>query len=726
MNHFTMNIRIRKFQHMPGWFRRLFTVPVTETSPYSFYQPLDTSRGEIRLIKIIPALNNDETIQCTLETALLSTSGLTHAALSYVWGDPEITRDIHVNGKPFPITENLYDALWHFRSNSALLSDGRNSELPLWVDAICINQGDTNERNQQVPFMSSIYSSATRVISWVGTPGVDGGDIAIRMTRNIVKKVFDDVTGEINEKSLRNILISHPLLFRKDKEKVVLNDYEGNVAWKTINRLYQRPYWRRIWIFQEIILAGHASTHLLVCGHEAMAFNDAIKLCRIFRFLQRNNVPEQLGLDQEVWDFVKHDTTLNIFMAIDWWRGVSAGGQRTLRLDLLLFMSLMFQATDPRDYVYGFHALTVLKQRVDYNKSKKEVYLDWYNNGIGTIAGYEGHMPPILLAGLGLDETWEPSWLPNLSRLYEIFRKSYLGNLLDGWAEYNLINPIYSRPGDITSKVSGDSLYISGVRCGKITEVFRINASAPRHRQLHYLCFDVLTRENQIDHPCGISALQALFYLIHQGHDPRTAQRLSVPLKPTSAFQAFRWYGCVNTKFGLDAAFANEEIEYERCAAEYGPKWKQGKFSSYRELIRHLDKSICEGMMGQGDFQTLKQSDPVGTVTANTQWAGLEASGFGKFGRSKFGLPDTIAIIHSTREKVVFQTDKGHIGFGLKGLREGDQVCTLETVPSPMVLRETGKRHRNVGLCYVYGLWDDGAEGTIKPGDPRLEEFEIY
>ena len=43
----------------------------------------------------------------------------------------------------------------------------------LWIDAICINQSNPEERNQQVPMMADIYGQASRVCVWLG----DGKEI---------------------------------------------------------------------------------------------------------------------------------------------------------------------------------------------------------------------------------------------------------------------------------------------------------------------------------------------------------------------------------------------------------------------------------------------------------------------------------------------------------------------------------------------------------------------
>jgi hypothetical protein len=65
-----------------------------------------------------------------------------YRAVSYVWGDPDPVRPIIVNGALFHIAENLYQFLSHFQY--------QESVGPLWVDALCINQEDVEEKSLQV------------------------------------------------------------------------------------------------------------------------------------------------------------------------------------------------------------------------------------------------------------------------------------------------------------------------------------------------------------------------------------------------------------------------------------------------------------------------------------------------------------------------------------------------------------------------------------------------
>lgn len=83
-----------------------------------------------------------------------------YKALSYVWGDAKDTQPILLNGRRFDVTQNLKRALVRLRAGGIV--------APIWIDAISINQADTEERNQQVRLMRDIYEKTSEVIVYLG------------------------------------------------------------------------------------------------------------------------------------------------------------------------------------------------------------------------------------------------------------------------------------------------------------------------------------------------------------------------------------------------------------------------------------------------------------------------------------------------------------------------------------------------------------------------------
>lgn len=119
---------------------------------------LDQSKSEIRLLWIPPA-NSDSDSGYKMITTTLKDAPLFNA-LSYCWGGQVPDQPISISGCQTFITESLATALRHVRPE--------NDGFYLWADAICINQGDLQEKTWQVQLMRDIYSAAIRVIVWLG------------------------------------------------------------------------------------------------------------------------------------------------------------------------------------------------------------------------------------------------------------------------------------------------------------------------------------------------------------------------------------------------------------------------------------------------------------------------------------------------------------------------------------------------------------------------------
>ncbi|PMD30940.1 HET-domain-containing protein, partial [Hyaloscypha variabilis F] len=87
-------------------------------------------------------------------------------ALSYTWGVPTPAKIIRFRdeaGRTLAVSPNLHDALVGLRQTNTCRSDGRI----MWIDQLCINQQDNDEKSKQVQMMGAIYSKASRVIIWL-------------------------------------------------------------------------------------------------------------------------------------------------------------------------------------------------------------------------------------------------------------------------------------------------------------------------------------------------------------------------------------------------------------------------------------------------------------------------------------------------------------------------------------------------------------------------------
>ena len=196
------------------------TYPTPSKDPYS-EAPINLSQPEFRLLQLEP--NNSSTIQCRLTTHSFEQAYPEYVALSYSWGKPGIFDYIILNGIRFGVGENLW---WFLKCMCT-----RKQYIVFWIDALCINQTDIAERNDQVKIMPHIYINASSVSVWLGKQDATT-DAAMQYLKS--KQVWDVSSGTINQA-------------------------------ESLLALCNIEYWRRIWIVQELILAKKAT---LYCGSE--------------------------------------------------------------------------------------------------------------------------------------------------------------------------------------------------------------------------------------------------------------------------------------------------------------------------------------------------------------------------------------------------------------------------------------------------------------------------
>jgi len=75
----------------------------------------------------------------------------------------------------------------------------------MWVDAICINQVDQKEKEDQIPLMAEIYAKARRVVVWLGEAGGDS-DQALEEIRRAGEKSASLLGAESSKEAIRQLL----------------------------------------------------------------------------------------------------------------------------------------------------------------------------------------------------------------------------------------------------------------------------------------------------------------------------------------------------------------------------------------------------------------------------------------------------------------------------------------------------------------------------------------
>ncbi|KAI4137992.1 MAG: hypothetical protein LQ341_004869, partial [Variospora aurantia] len=268
-------------------------------------------------------------------------------ALSYTWGSSTLDHEVVIDSGASPevlhITRNLYTALQHLRYAA--------TPRRLWIDAICINQRDTGERNRQVARMDDIYQSAEKVIIWLG-PEEDGSSRAIGALDQLASKLNVDWVGHGITAALPQDTNTDWLDLGKPAP------FTGDV-YQSIYCLFKRSWFGRLWIWQEVLVATDAPE--VSCGDSTMTWTSFAKAVLALGYRTPPPVPEDFS---------------EVLFRI-WPLCTTRHGHR---LREMLYETRFAQCSDQRDRVYGILSLVEEHERLgikpDYNKSVRDVYHD--------------------------------------------------------------------------------------------------------------------------------------------------------------------------------------------------------------------------------------------------------------------------------------------------------------------------------------------------------------
>lgn len=329
------------------------------------YSPLQES--EFRVLTILPAVDIDAEIRCELCCCELKEG--TYNALSYVWGDPGPQKLIYIGEIPVNVTPNLFAALRRIRDT--------RREIRLWVDALCINQNDAQEKMLQVKRMMEIYAKAMEVFMWLGEEE-DNSDLAMVLLQRLEDAFRHNFTPKhrglerVKHSEHRNKRITGPILskpfsrtYAYDTFTNIFREESLNDHWKALQHLFYRPYWRRVWIIQEIVMARN---RILCCGTLRVSWNAVMVVVEIFSKTLHFSMSNEA---KDAWYSADAIIKQFVSMLID----VSNKQKPSLLEGLARFSYCT--STDPRDNVYAILNLVESKGlEPDYTKTRVEVYKD--------------------------------------------------------------------------------------------------------------------------------------------------------------------------------------------------------------------------------------------------------------------------------------------------------------------------------------------------------------
>ncbi|KAK3315581.1 ankyrin repeat-containing domain protein [Apodospora peruviana] len=229
------------------------------------YSPIDLATDAIRILRLHGGYDTDP-IQCELVESFLGDDGVPYEALSYTWGDSSVQVEIGLCGQKKMIKDNLYTALHCLRKSS--------EDRFLWVDAICIDQGNNGEKNHQVRHMRRIYEKAETVLIWLGRSD-DDIDLLMDLMNNLDKRAH---RNKIYRKDKPDAwLVEWPVLMaqlRALQATSTLSDRRRNA----LIALFDRPWFERVWVIQEAFSARRAA---IVCGRKTISSETFVLMPRL-------------------------------------------------------------------------------------------------------------------------------------------------------------------------------------------------------------------------------------------------------------------------------------------------------------------------------------------------------------------------------------------------------------------------------------------------------------
>ena len=299
--------------------------------------PLKSSGKQIRLLELHPGQYHSPLSGRLRVVSLGMIPTPRYQALSYTWGDATKNDAIRIHGCGcIPITGNLFQALRRLRR--------RLTTRILWVDAICINQGDPIEKSHQIFLMSEVYKIADKVIVWLGETFLHR--FSIRNVRSRYEE-FRMLINHLDEPSWRQWLYG-VLHF----QPLALEDALTNT----------NPQWHtRIWVQQEFVLARRVVFRYGTWSLDYESYKALCALC-FFRKLGYRGMQKfwNFRLQMEKLDGSKHERN---------------GGKFDLHAAMYLVSDTY--ATDPRDKIYSMLGLLEDESKlivVDYSRSLEQVY----------------------------------------------------------------------------------------------------------------------------------------------------------------------------------------------------------------------------------------------------------------------------------------------------------------------------------------------------------------
>jgi hypothetical protein len=724
------------------------------------YDPLDSSSGEIRLVKILPNEGNTS-VQCELLHARLEEKP-SYEALSYTWGDPQSHGNIELHGLPFFTRENLEAALRRLRLK----------ERPriLWVDALCIDQINIEERNAQVGLMRDIYKGASRVLIFLGLAENDS-DVAMDLINGdldagcdeaevphhfelrspaeeteIVEEYIPDTTavaaipisrvndgehdytnetymdGHDNTHSFtalhgRNLTrdmftledgeaeVPREFEYFSDDNEDQKDDRERNMrsqkqrVWTALNHLIRRPWWTRVWVLQEVVISE--TDPLIYCGNRTAhwkQFADFLSThCAISS--HASNMLANMSIQQRVAISANYRT--QTFLS-------TRKNLKKMSIYKLLVNTMTLNATDARDKVFALIGLAVEKDRQklapDYSKSVAQVYAETAKHiitstGLLDILSFNTNSE---IDENGMLPSWAPDWRLGASRPYPLYH----------WGLYRASGtlPACVFPSCVGPSSGVNSLTLGGILVDEVSDVSDVIMSEHQPSPTSNLSWKSRVRKLEELLLRRISLQSSRYGSDRTNPAELAAWRKVHALDPDPRNSDQFWRTLV-----VNSSMENKTPAPAVFAEMFEMLFYQGDDAPIRRVID-------EGLRSRVGFTFPRLQTPQPSGVPQNYLPGLPYDER----VARYTRPLVTAMARLS-ERVLFVTKSNSLGVAYKGVRAGDKIVILMGGDMPFILRDRDKGQplQFIGESYVHGMMNGEVLSIIPRGD-KIEKHMMF
>ncbi len=361
------------------------------------YEPLQHP-NDIRLLAVLPG-NDDKPIHCmhlgltNLDEEYPSAESLNannsrrlrldrkkarpYIAISYAWGINQHTEPIFIDGAPVSITVNLFSFLkMHRRMINQILADKSDlGTVAIWIDALCIDQSNINEREAQVKLMDRVYQHATSVFIYIGESSegqqfdalldqiIDAGHKlkSVPKTPQLSSSAATPIASQQNTCEERGYVepLGLNISQRKMQDSTIpcLEDFGMPPAYDEIWRLwvafFSFPWFQRLWVIQEFAFARHRS---FLYGESDIPVFKVMRayglLCQ-FGFAPISSYGLRLDVsEQGVSPFQRGANCLDTLAGASLRNGIIPNDPKP-KLIKIIGRTTQHQCSDARDYLYA-------------------------------------------------------------------------------------------------------------------------------------------------------------------------------------------------------------------------------------------------------------------------------------------------------------------------------------------------------------------------------------